>query len=226
MISLAPFGPVKLFSLPDVEMLDGTGAAPIAIGDRIQRVQSASLDIFDIFDNSFIPTHPIAYIPSDLEDSGMDPSVWRVLQEENLNFVRPEDVNPLLEHQQLERQQPKPFSRSPSPTRYRPTLDEFMHNMERHRDDYSGPLTVRTNGQNTGPKPKKDADLSAKGPFRCPFPDCWHICSKRTDMGRHLSSKEHREPSVPCPKNCGAMFTRDDSAKRHGRNCGFRKSKP
>ncbi|THH19241.1 hypothetical protein EW146_g1867 [Bondarzewia mesenterica] len=62
---------------------------------------------------------------------------------------------------------------------------------------------------------------NSQGQLVCPLGDCTHKSGTTGDLSRHLRSKEHLEPSLPCPK-CGAMFTREDAVKRH---IGSRKCK-
>ncbi|KAG6907051.1 hypothetical protein DXG01_010737 [Tephrocybe rancida] len=213
----APFGPIELFPRPHEELLEFTAEVSPASHPGVKPSEAA-----DIFDNSLIASYPLAYIPGDLSSDAegfvLDPSVWRVLQEEHLTFVRPEDLTRPLGVQR--QQQSVERSPSPAPFYYRPTLDEFMSNMEQHRDCFANALARRTNGESARSKTQRKWETSkARGPVLCPFPDCSHVCNNRNDLERHLLSREHKEPSVPCPKYCGAMFTRNDSAKRHGRSC-------
>ncbi|RDB26237.1 hypothetical protein Hypma_006331 [Hypsizygus marmoreus] len=71
-------------------------------------------------------------------------------------------------------------------------------------------------------KPRAGLPLSATAfsdePKRfhpCGLNGCTHVCFSEGDLYRHRLAVKHKEPSVPCPKACGAMFTRPDSAKRH-----------
>jgi len=53
--------------------------------------------------------------------------------------------------------------------------------------------------------------------YRCPdHPDL--NCSNRGDMGRHLQSRDHQQPSFCCVGSCGRKFTRLDALKRHVSN--------
>ncbi|KAH0585545.1 hypothetical protein H2248_008777 [Termitomyces sp. 'cryptogamus'] len=186
----------------------------------------------DIFDNPFIPNYPIAYVPSDFSlsmsseggrtpTSGMDPSVWRVLPECEATFVRPEDLVAPLKVTRAE--SPSTSDSDHRPLLSRLTLDEFMSSMEIYCTSPTTQITAHTNGQSTYPKTGNPGPISTtKRSYACPFPDCSHACNNRNDLQRHLSCREHKEPSVPCPKQCGAMFTRKDSAKRHGNSCTSR----
>ncbi|KAG6897770.1 hypothetical protein C0993_007338 [Termitomyces sp. T159_Od127] len=117
----------------------------------------------DMFENPFIPTHPIAYVPDDFPGdmspeeikttAKMDPSVWRVLPEEEPQFVCPEDLVARLKVTRPDSPQTSDSDRC-TPLR-RPTLDEFMSNMEYYRNSLETTFTVRKNDRRIRPKSLK-----------------------------------------------------------------------
>ncbi|KAF8071595.1 hypothetical protein FPV67DRAFT_1447125 [Lyophyllum atratum] len=239
----------------------------------------------DIFDNPFVPSDPIPYLPHDFCELdpagnhiggciGPNPSIWRVLNDEKFTFVFPRDLSQSLAVPTSS----KPKLAGTFRLSFRPTLDEFMSGWENSRDsddtdadsydDIDGDdeycVTVaKRKAKNQPNRPTKKvflverdgaapkhkhrggavnkeviaaprealheaANKQTQRLYRCTATrDCNQVCFTKGDLYRHLQSKIHQRPSIPCTKRCGAMFSRADAAKRHEKrnSCGWKNNK-
>jgi len=75
---------------------------------------------------------------------------------------------------------------------------------------FERPPTVKTTGRTR-------VSARAVGEFPCPVKSCDRMCRRIGDLTRHLQSRYHQPPSIPCPAGCSKVFTRKDAAKRHSK---------
>ncbi len=105
-----------------------------------------------------------------------------------------------------------------------PDVDDV--DTKRHKSDTGDPgaptptpPTSTTDETETNPKKGKQVIVvrDKKGKvlrYRCPVhPEI--SCSNKADMGRHLQTLDHQQPSFCCVESCGKKFTRIDALKRH-----------